>query len=90
MLPAAGVGEGDSDGRVVADEMESSMSSERDDDGEGEVSRIESSVSAFSPFLLNMFWVMRLWEKGVLAGRLVVEYSSTADPIAVLISSLDV
>ena len=43
-----------------------------------------------SPCLDNIFCVMRLCEKGVLWGRGVVEYSSTVDRIAVVISSRDV
>ena len=48
------------------------------------------SVSVFSPCLERIFWVMRFCVNGVLWGRIEVEYSSTVDRIAVVISSLDV
>lgn len=81
---------GESGCNVVVEEAESSRSSDRDDGGRGEDSRIEDRVSALSPCLDRIFCVMRLWEKVVLWGWGVVEYSSTVDRIAVVISSLDV
>lgn len=51
---------------------------------------MEESTSGLSPCLDSIFCVMRLCEKGVLWGRGVVEYSSTVDRIAVVISSRDV
>jgi hypothetical protein len=81
---------GESGCSVVVEEAESSRSSDRDDGGGGEDSLIDDRPSLMSPCLDRIFCVMRFWEKGVLWGRSVVEYSSTVDRIAVVISSLDV
>lgn len=88
--PPAELGEGfiggESGGRVVEEETDSSRSGS----SSWESWRFSEEVSALSPCFDNIFWVMRLWEKGVLWGRGVVEYSSTVDRTAVVISSRDV
>jgi hypothetical protein len=81
---------GESGCSVVVDEAESSRSSDREEGGGGEDSLIDDSASVLSPCLERIFCVMRLWEKVVLWGWGVVEYSSTVERIAVVISSLDV
>lgn len=75
---------------VVDEEMESSRSSDRVDEGGDGGSPDEDRSSIFPDFFPKMFSVMRFWEKGVLCGSGVREYSSTVDLIALVISSLDV
>ena len=77
---------GESGGRVVEEETDSSSSGS----SYCESGRLSVEVSALSPCFDNIFWVIRFWEKGVLWGRGVVEYSSTVDRTAVVISSRDV
>ena len=57
--------EGESGGRVVDDETESSISSDREDDGVGDASRIVERNSAFSICLDSIFCLIRVCEKGV-------------------------
>lgn len=79
---------------MADDETEPSASSnlegEGEGEGEGEVSLIDARLSPLSCFCDRSFCVIRVCENGVLCGRAVVEYSSTVDRIAVVISSLDV
>ena len=77
MLEVLPFRDGESGGNVVEDETDSSTSSARDGDGEGDDSLMVDKKSDLSICLDNIFCLMRVCEKGVLCGRGGVEYSST-------------
>ena len=75
---------------VAEEETESSTPSDWVEDGVGEVSRIVERVSALSRCFDMIFCVIRVCENNVFCGREAVEYSSTVDLTACVISSLEV
>jgi hypothetical protein len=81
---------GDSGCNVADDDTESSTSSEREEDGAGDVSLIAVRLSPLWCLWARSFCVIRVSENGVLCGGPDVEYSSTVVLIAVVISSRDV
>ena len=90
MLDVPPLREGESGGKVVDDETESSTSSVLEGEGDGDDSRMVDKTSDLSACFDNIFCLMRICENGVLCGRGGVEYSSTVARIDCVISSLDV
>lgn len=92
MLCAAPVREGGESvvGSVVEDETESSTSSDLDEDGVGEPSRMVDKDSVPSACLERIFCLMRVCENGVFWGRGGIEYSCTVARIDWVISSREV